>query len=310
MGVLFNGITADTLPNGGVHLFCPAKLNLFLHITGKQDNGYHTLQSVFTCLDIGDTLTFTPQTSKKTITLTGAKGLTDTLDDNLIIKAAQALRQYANTLDIPITPIAIHLAKRLPTGAGLGGGSSDAAMTLLGLNQLWELGLNNNTLQAIGQGLGADVAFFVAGMPSAIAEGIGEKLTPIVLPSARYLLLTPAVHNDTAAFFSHSSLKKDSPILPHSVINEMGQTAFAKLIPPFYNAFEHIACQSSAINTALDYLKSLSCHTHTTARLTGTGSCVFLPIPHTIDQHTLDNWLKNAPCTGCIAHNHTPLWSQ
>lgn len=307
MGTLFDGITADTLPNCGVHLFCPAKLNLFLHITGRRSDGYHTLQSVFTCLNIGDTLSFAPQTSKKVVTLTGADGLTDTPDDNLIIKAAHALRQHADTLDISITPVAIHLTKHLPTGAGLGGGSSNAAMTLLGLNQLWGLGLDNSTLQTIGKRLGADVAFFVAGMPSAIVEGIGEKLTPIALPSARYLLLFPAAHNNTGAFFRHSALKKDTPALPHHLINKMAKTAFATLTPPFYNAFEPIACQTPAINTALDYLKTLSEKTHTSARLTGTGSCVFLPIPHTINQSTLDYWLHNAPCTGHIAQNHSPL---
>lgn len=304
----FNTPTSDTLPDK-LEVFCPAKLNLFLHITGKKENGYHSLQSVLTCLDIGDTLTITPKANaSRLITLTGAKGLTDKLDDNLISQAAHTLYQYATTMGSPtLTPFNIHLTKRLPTGAGLGGGSSNAAMTLLALNKLWQLNLNNKTLQWLGQKLGADIPFFVANTPSAIAEGIGEILTPITLPSARYLLLSPAVHNDTGAFFCHPSLKKDTLVIPHTTLQQMSQTGFMVLTPPLYNAFEHIARQTPAIDTALTYLESLSWQTHTTARLTGTGSSVFLPIPDHISKKTLESWVQNAPCQASVAHSYRPI---
>ena len=146
----------------------PAKLNLFLHITGRRKNGYHELQTVFQLLDWGDGLTFTPNNSAL---ITLENNPTDIpLEDNLIIRAARLLQR--GDLGAHIT-----LDKRIPTGAGLGGGSSNAASTLLALNHLWDLQLMREQLQAIGAGLGADVPVFV-GARSAWAEGVGEILTP------------------------------------------------------------------------------------------------------------------------------------
>ncbi len=279
----------------------PAKLNLFLHITGKRLDGYHNLQSVFCRLQFGDTLHFRLNAdSTDLISLTGADHLTASLDDNLIIKAVHALHAYATTHrpEISLTPVAIKLVKRIPTGAGLGGGSSNAGTTLLALNTLWGLHFDTQTLIHIAVKLGADVPFFVLNHPSAIAEGIGEKLTPIDLPPCRFLLICPPVHNPTQRFFADTRLKKDSPPLIHDDI--IADRYLWTLSPPFFNAFETIAKDSPQICTALAYLQQLSHQTHTTPRLTGTGSTVFLPIPLDIDDKTLTTWQKNAPFASLV----------
>lgn len=316
-------------------VFSPAKLNLFLHITGKRKDGYHNIQSVLCRLDFGDTLHFYPShqphpnhhSPQKTppITLTGAETLTDNPLDNLIVKAAHLLYHYAQTNRIGSPyPISIDLTKRIPTGAGLGGGSSNAGLTLLTLNTLWQLHLDLPTLLDLAVQLGADVPFFVFNHPAAIATGIGEQLRPITLPKRQFLLLFPQSHNATAQFFCHPLLKKDTPIY-----KQLDSTLFLdNLHPNFYNAFEAIATTNFAIKTALDYLKQLSIITQTTPRLTGTGACVFLPLPnflpppnpplspplnplpnnnqthnspHNLTKNTLSDWQNNAPCPSIIA---------
>lgn len=290
-----------TPPSPTLRVKSHAKLNLFLHITGKRPDGYHDLQSVFCRLDWHDTLSFSAAPhGAKLVTLTGADGLTDTPEDNLITKAALALAKHSETTGIG-TPFSVNIAleKRLPTGAGLGGGSSNAAATLITLNTLWQTQLDTETLITLGASLGADVPFFLLDHPYAIAEGKGERLYPITLPTRRFLLLLPDVHNATVRFFADDRLKKDSPHLPHVLLD--GSGFLDRLTPPFYNAFEDIAKDSPAIKTALDYLATLAPHTQTTPRLTGTGSTVFLPLPKTLDDATLAQWQKDAPCPSHIA---------
>lgn len=271
-----------------------AKLNLFLHITGKRDDGYHNIQSVFYRIDLADRLFFKlQQTAPTLIYLDDPKGITAPCD-NLITKAAHLLATFArnNQALCPnagITPVHIHLQKHIPTGAGLGGGSSNAAATLHALNKLWRLNLPTSTLQTLALKLGADVPFFVADISAAIACGIGERLTPISLPKTRFLLLSPDIHHATQAFFAHPALVKDTPVIdcicPQDFLFYQN--------PPYHNAFEPIALESTKVAQAMTYLQQLSIHA--TPRLTGTGSTVFLPIPETISDDTLAHWQKNAP---------------
>lgn len=182
-------------------LYSPAKINLFLHITGKRADGYHDLQTAFHFLDFADTLYF-EITQAPGINISG---MNLPVTKNIIYKAAIALTPFAN-----ITPnIDIHIEKRIPTEAGLGGGSSNAATTLLALNKLWQCGLDPLDLIQLGQKLGADVPIFIHGY-SAWAEGIGEQLTSIHIPEKTYLLVKPPVSANTQTFFSHPSLTRDT----------------------------------------------------------------------------------------------------
>lgn len=283
-------------------LFSPAKINLFLHITGKRADGYHDLQSVFRALDFGDDLYFEcrPRADDKLITLIGADGITKNHDDNLIIKAANAL---ASRYPDHARPTAISINKHIPMGAGLGGGSSNCATTLLGLNELWQLHLSTKELIDIAATLGADCAFFIFAdrcQPDAIAEGIGERLTAITLPATRYLLLFPATHMATARFFAHPKLQKNCPTITH--LADRGDDFVQHLHPDFTNVFEPLACEhSDKIEQALAYLRTLEPQTASTARMTGTGSTVFLPLPDHIDQKTLNAWQQSAPCPSIVA---------
>lgn len=181
----------------------PAKLNLFLHITGRRPDGYHALQSVFQLLDWGDTLDFTLRDDGLVRRKTDVEGVPEHTD--LIVRAASLLKAHTGT---PLG-VDIEIAKRLPMGAGLGGGSSDAATTLLALNRLWQLHVPRAELQALAVKLGADVPFFVFGK-NAFAEGIGEALQQVELPTRWFLVVTPRVHVPTAAIFSDKSLTRNS----------------------------------------------------------------------------------------------------
>jgi 4-diphosphocytidyl-2-C-methyl-D-erythritol kinase len=239
-----------------LQLPAPAKLNLFLHITGRRDDGYHLLQTVFQLLDYGDELTFTPAD-----TLSLAPSFADIPpEQNLVMRAARALqaatgcRQGAH----------ITLHKRLPAGAGLGGGSSDAATTLLGLNRLWETGLSINNLAEIGLTLGADVPVFVRGH-SAWAEGIGEQLTAIDLPPHWFVVLTPDIAVKTARIFNAPELTRHtSPITIAAFLDQGG-----------HNDCEPVArAHYPEVAGALDWLGRFG-----VARMTGTGSSVFSVMP-------------------------------
>lgn len=258
-------------------LFSPAKINLFLHITSRRDDGYHNLQSVFRALDFGDTLTFRPKNSGELITLLGDEDLPCQKQDNLIVKAAQLL---AKKFPAYALPVQIVLDKKIPIGGGLGGGSSNCATTLIALNQLWGLHLTPKELIKIGATLGADVPFFIFAhtyKTDAIALGIGDELTAIDLPAREYLLLFPDESISTAQLFCDKDLIKNTPIISE-LTNKIPD--FLDLQnPPFFNAFEAIVCQQSQkVKQALDYLRTFEKFTQTTARMSGTGSTVYLPL--------------------------------
>ncbi|CAH2780237.1 MAG: 4-diphosphocytidyl-2-C-methyl-D-erythritol kinase (EC [uncultured Paraburkholderia sp.] len=184
----------------------PAKLNLFLHITGRRPDGYHTLQTVFQLLDWGDTLHFTRRDDGL---VTRSTEIADVPPEHdLTVRAANLLKAHTGSPQ----GVDIEIEKRLPMGAGLGGGSSDAATTLLALNRLWNLNLPRQELQELALKLGADVPFFVFGK-NAFAQGVGEALDVVQLPPRHFLVVTPRVHVPTAAIFSEKALTRDSKAL-------------------------------------------------------------------------------------------------
>ena len=240
-------MTALSLP-------CPAKINLFLHITGRRDDGYHTLQTVFQLLDYGDTLHLSSRDDGQLRFLSALPGVNDS--NNLIVRAAKRLQDISGCT----RGADIRLDKRLPMGGGIGGGSSDAASTLLGLNKLWQLNLSLDALAELGLELGADVPVFVHGH-TAWAEGVGEIIRPINTESHWYLVLRPNCEVSTAEIFSHEQLTRhDSPIKIAAFLEGATGNSCQKLVRTLY----------PEVDKALIWLDQFS-----PARLTGTGSCVF-----------------------------------
>ncbi len=231
----------------------PAKLNLMLRITGRRADGYHELQTVFQFLDLCDELSFRIR-QDHSISCTGISGLDD--KNNLIIRAARLLQATTNTR----LGSDIHINKKLPMGGGLGGGSSDAATTLLALNRLWGTNLELTQLAELGLKLGADVPVFVYGQ-SAWAEGIGEKITPISLPEPWYLVLTPPVHVSTGGIFCDSRLTRDADRI--KIRDFLAGQHDNDCLPIVKNRYPEVG-------DALDWLGN-----YAEARLTGTGSCIF-----------------------------------
>lgn len=301
-------------------LLSPAKINLFLHITGKRADGYHNLQTVFRLIDFYDEMQFSVidnevKTHQTHVGYTAPLSLftnsliTQSPSDNLVIKAGQALYDFAKReallsskklADLPFIEIA--LKKCIPMGAGLGGGSSNCAMTLLALNYLWDLGLNTAQLQVIGTKLGADVPIFILGQ-DAIAEGIGEILTPIQLPPQRFLLLTPTAHINTTEIFTHPKLYRDSAKLSNDYLISHEANFIDALSPEFSNVFEPVVrALSLEVTTALDYLHDLENTSHSVARMSGSGSSVYLPLPSHLPYSIINEWQNKAPCPAVIVH--------
>lgn len=246
-----------------VKLLAPAKLNLFLHITRQLPNGYHELQTLFQLLDYGDDMEFTVAESGELALhlLAAPENAQLPLDDNLIIRAALQLREQAGN---PGLGASISLHKRIPLGAGLGGGSANAAMTLLALNDLWQLGLSEAELCEIGVNLGADVPVFIRGK-SAWAEGIGEQLQPVELPEYWYLVLTPACGVSTAEIFSHKDLTRNSQAIK---------------IADFLAGETRNDCQAVTEKVYPEVHKALIfLNKYAEARMTGTGSSIFARFP-------------------------------
>jgi 4-diphosphocytidyl-2-C-methyl-D-erythritol kinase len=240
---------------GATRWLAPAKLNLFLHITGQRANGYHELQTIFQLLDFYDELSFKIRNDGAINRSGNRYGISD--DDELCCKAAHLLQKRANS-NLGVT---ISINKQIPMGGGLGGGSSNAATTLIALNRLWELDFPLLELAEIGLKLGADVPIFVRG-ESAWAEGIGEKLTPIKLPEHWFLILTPKVHVSTKEVFAHKYLTRDTPAITirdfHAGLAE--------------NQLETVVRESyPEVSKALNTLGKFGI-----ARMTGTGASVFL----------------------------------
>ncbi|MCY7388335.1 MAG: 4-(cytidine 5'-diphospho)-2-C-methyl-D-erythritol kinase [Burkholderiales bacterium] len=245
----------------------PAKLNLFLHVVGRRADGYHMMQSVFVLLDIGDTLHFTTRRDgviRRLSDLPGVKA-----EDDLVVRAAQALKREAETVSGQAgLGVDITVEKKLPMGGGLGGGSSDAASTILALNRLWNLGFSTERLSAIGLGLGADVPFFIFGC-NAFAEGIGEKLSPVELPRWWYLVLTPPEHVPTPVVFAHAELTRDTfPIK----ISDFSANGLVKM----RNDLQPVVLKTfPAVLRCFEALQVVSQKSVFGVRMTGSGACVF-----------------------------------
>ena len=264
----------------------PAKLNLFLHITGRRDDGYHELQTIFQLIDLSDWLEFT-QTDDLQISIDGLNSVD--LEHNLIYKATQILKPYAQK----ITGLSIRVEKNIPMGAGLGGGSSDAATTLIVVNQLWQCGLSIEQLAKLGVKLGADVPIFVYGR-NAWAEGIGEQLTFIDLEQKKYIVLKPDCFISTQLLFSQKTLTR----------NTKTSTFCAYQLKPsdFGNNFEPLARSLyPEVDEAMQYLDQFGI-----AKLTGTGACVFTEV--TSDMN-IDEILAHSPCKAYLVNglNESPL---
>ena len=264
----------------------PAKLNLFLHITGRRDDGYHELQTIFQLIDLSDWLEFT-QIDDLQISIDGLNSVD--LEHNLIYKATQILKPYAQK----ITGLSICVEKNIPMGAGLGGGSSNAATTLIVVNQLWQCGLSIEQLAKLGIKLGADVPIFVYGR-NAWAEGIGEQLTFIDLEQKKYIVLKPDCFISTQLLFSQKTLTR----------NTKTSTFCAYQLTPFNfgNNFEPLARSLyPEVNEAMQYLDQFGI-----AKLTGTGACVFTEV--TSDMN-IDDVLAHSPCKAYLVNglNESPL---
>ena len=230
----------------------PAKLNLFLHVTGRRTDGYHELQTVFQLLDFGDELAFTPRADGRVLLRAPLPGVAP--DDDLTVRAARLLQRASGCT----RGVDIALDKRLPLGGGLGGGSSDAATTLVALNRLWGLGLDTAALAGLGRELGADVPVFVHGH-SAWAEGIGERLTPLALPPRWYLVLVPACHVATAEIFKAPELTRDSMPIK---------------MPDFLAGRTRNDCQPVVVGRHPEVAEALAV-LGGRGRMSGTGACVF-----------------------------------
>lgn len=248
----------------------PAKLNLFLHITGQRADGYHLLQSAFMLIDWCDSLDFVLRNDGQI----HREDLTMALPaDDLVVRAARLLQAHTScTLGADI-----RIRKSIPAQAGMGGGSSDAASTLLALNRLWKLHLSQDTLAQLGLSLGADVPFFVRGH-NAWVEGIGEKITPLELPAGRFVVVKPPTGLETRLIFSDPALKRDTEAatIYGFAANTFGfgrndlQAVAQRLCPD--------------VDHAIAWLNSKGLQ----ARMTGSGSAVFAHLPHEVD-------LSNAP---------------
>ena len=248
----------------------PAKLNLFLHITGRRDDGYHLIQSAFMLIDWCDTLHFEIRNDG----IISREDLTWALpEDDLCVRAAKALQAASGCRQ----GAHIGIVKSVPAQAGMGGGSSDAASTLLALNRLWNLQLPLEKLMAIGLKLGADVPFFLSGRHGWV-EGIGEKIAPLELPAAQFVVVKPDAGLDTKLIFSDPELKRDSQpaIISGFAANTLTfgqndlQAVAQKLCPGVNQALEWLAAQGLS------------------GRMTGSGSAVFAHLLHAVD-------LQNAP---------------
>lgn len=251
----------------------PAKLNLMLHILGRRTDGYHELQTLFQFLDIGDELGFSLRHDGEIRLHTAIEGVPH--DSNLIVRAARLLQQHQGCE----LGADIWLDKRLPMGGGIGGGSSDAATTLLGLNHLWQLGSSEDELAALGLSLGADVPVFVRGR-AAFAEGVGEKLQPVTLPEPWFLVAIPQVLVSTAEIFSDPELTRDTPpIKVRSLLEGGGRNDCQPVVSKRY----------PEVRNALILLNKF-----VPTRLTGTGACVFGSFPNKDDA---DKVARQLPAT-------------
>jgi 4-diphosphocytidyl-2-C-methyl-D-erythritol kinase len=272
----------------------PAKLNLMLHITGRRADGYHELQTVFQFLDLYDELQFKAGSDGEIRRATGPSAILE--QDDLVVRSAIALKRASGTTQ----GAEIRLNKHIPAGAGLGGGSSDAATTLHALNRLWKLQFDVDQLAAIGLTLGADVPVFVRGY-AAFAEGIGERLQPVSLEQYWYLVITPDVHVSTAAIFTDPDLTRDSPAIKICDLSTIGWENVC--IPVVIRHYPKVA-------KALELLNVFA-----KARMSGTGASVFAKF---FSKHEAERALQQLKATArwsnawqafiCQGRNQSPLF--
>jgi 4-diphosphocytidyl-2-C-methyl-D-erythritol kinase len=239
----------------------PAKLNLFLHVTGRREDGYHLLQSVFQLIDLHDRLHFELRNDESIVRRTEVDGVQP--EQDLIVRAARLLQTEAKARGLHVSGVDIAIEKHLPMGGGIGGGSSNAATTLLALNHLWGVGLSRTELMRLGLTLGADVPFFLLGQ-NAFVEGIGELLTPIKTPDRWFVLVHPGVSVPTPMIFQSPELTRDSKVVKIA--------DFSDRLPGFgKNDLQAVASRAfPPVADALDWLSHRA-----TARMTGSGAGVF-----------------------------------
>jgi len=267
----------------------PAKINLFLHITSQREDGYHNLQTAFQFLDYSDVLEFEVTGNKEVELLTPIKGVDN--NDNLIVRAAKLLQQHAKVEQ----GVEIKLDKHLPMGGGLGGGSSNAATTLVALNKLWNCQLSNDELAGLGLTLGADVPVFIHGY-AAWAEGVGEELTQIKPDEPWYVVLIPDCHVSTAEIFSYSQLTRDCKSMTIAgFLSGEGRNVCEDVVVKHYRS----------VAEALDWLSQ-----YAKPRMTGTGACVFAGFENQDKAQKVlnrlpDNW-QGFVAKGC---NKSPLYN-
>ncbi len=265
----------------------PAKLNLMLRIVARRADGYHELQTVFQFLDYQDQLFFSPRSDSRIVISNPLPGVAPELD--LTFRAAQLLQTRTHTRQ----GVEIRLEKRLPMGGGLGGGSSDAATTLLALNQIWKTRLSKRQLADLGISLGADVPIFLGGH-AAWAEGIGEHLFEIDLPEPWYLILTPDCHVSTASIFASPDLTRNSPRI--KIRDFLQGERSNDCLPVVRKLYPQVA-------EAFDWLEG-----HAPAQMTGTGACVFAAFPNEAAARAVYGQLPGG-WQGFVARgtNHSPL---
>jgi len=263
-----------------VELRSPAKLNLFLHIIGRRADGYHLLQSVFQLIDWCDTIALKPIPENEIRRIDPLPGVL--VADDLVVRAAYLIKDYCGVQ----SGVEIRLKKEIPIGAGLGGGSSDAASTLIGLNHLWHLNLDLPTLSALGLQLGADVPFFIYGT-NAFVEGIGEKIQPISLEAKHFLVIFPHQGIPTAKIFADPELTRDhAPITIDGFIASQMQN-------------QSNDCQAVAVRIcpevkqALDWIKQAL--PGSAPQMSGSGSAVFTSLAPDFDGARLKNRLQSLP---------------
>lgn len=279
----------------------PAKLNLFLHVTGRRPDGYHLLQTTFQMVDRSDTLDFSLRDDEQLRRVTDVPGVPE--EQDLIIRAARLLQAEVQrrTGALP-RGVDIAIRKILPMGGGLGGGSSDAATTLMALNRLWNAGLSKQELMDLGLPLGADIPFFIFG-ETAFAEGVGEALRPVAAPECWYVVIEPGVQVPTAAIFTSERLTRNtSPVIMSDFSSHLGkhhglkgfgrndlQQVATSLFPPVAEAVEWLSA-------------------HGDARMTGSGACVFCAVANEVDADAVLSKIPNKwTAWKAKALNHHPL---
>ena len=238
----------------------PAKLNLFLHVVGRRDDGYHLLQSAFALIDRADRLRLAVRGDGRIARVNEVAGVT--AEEDLAVRAARLLKEATGTA----LGADIELDKAIPIGGGLGGGSSDGATALIALNRLWKTGLDDAALAKLGLALGADVPFFIFGR-DAWVEGVGERLSPLEIPRRWYVVLTPPARVPTGTVFAAPELTRSTEAL------KMEDFSARPEDPRFRNDLEHVVCaRYPQVREHLEWLKARG-----EARMTGSGACVFAP---------------------------------